>query len=271
MSGPTSAPCDVSILVPSYNSGPHILSALESALAQRDVRLEVLVQDCGSTDETPEILSRLHDPRLKVVTEPDGGQSDALWRALKRARGEYVMWLNADDLLVPGAARALVAVARARQLDVVHGNFEIVDSAGDVIKRYTSAPLDRRRLVRHGTYIFSGALLIRRTLLFSVGGFDSHLHYCMDYDLLLRLTHHQPASGHIQGVVAQFRRQSESKTETVWIPFVKEQIRVERKHGISRLRSIRTVLWWGLYHGLRPIWRSRAWLRLRPRKHLGGD
>ena len=262
--------CDVSVLIPSFNSSPHLAHSVASALAQDGIAIEVLVQDGGSTDGSLDALTALADPRLDWISEPDGGQSDALNRALGRARGDYVIWLNADDLLTPGAGRALLAAARRHGCDVVHGSYEIIDAGGEVIKPYTSAPLERARLIRYGTYIFSGALLIDRRLLLKIGCFDDHLHYCMDYDLLLRIARSGARTGRIADVVAQFRRQPESKSESVWLPFVREHLRVARRHGATRLQIVRSVVFTLTYLALRPLWRSSIWLRIRPRKHLGG-
>lgn len=264
-------PCDVSVLVPSFNSGSHMLDAVNSALAQHGAEIEVLVQDGGSTDGSLDTLASIADPRLTWVSEPDDGQSDALNRALRRASGHFVMWLNADDLLRPGAAAALLAAARRGDLSVVHGNYAIIDAQGDVIKPYTSAPLDRARLLRHGTYIFSGALLIERRLLLKLGAFDARLHYAMDYDLLLRLAGADARAGSIPDFVAAFRRQPQSKSESVWVPFVSEHLRVSRRHGATATRLVRYLVFAVTYIALRPVWRSRLWLRIRPQKHLGGS
>lgn len=267
---PEASRFDVSILVPTYNSGSFIEAAIRSALTQLGAKIEVVVQDGGSTDRTVDVLAGFADPRLHWYTEPDAGQADALNRALQRAMGEFVMWLNADDLLMQGGVVALVRAAREQHLDVVHGNFEIIDQAGSLIKPYTSAPLDRIHLIRHGTYIFSGALLVRRTLLLEVGGFDADLHYCMDYDLLLSLAEKRVAAGNIPQAVAQFRRQPDSKTESGWLPVLREWLAVGRRHGATRTDGIRTAVVFGAYNLLKPLWRSRAWLSVRPHKHLGG-
>lgn len=263
-------PVDVSILVPSYNSYPYIVSAIESALTQDGVALEVLVQDGGSTDRTLEVLRAFVDSRVRYAVERDEGQSDALNRALDRATGEFVMWLNADDLLAVDAVEELLHVVRASKLDVVHGDFEIVDVDGEVIKRYTSAPLEHARLMRYGTYIFSGAMLIRRELLLEIGGFNKSLHYCMDYDLMLRLAQKHCPAGRLPRVVAQFRRQPTSKSETAWLPFLREWLTIGRRHGASRIDSALTAARFTAYKALARLWRSRAWVRVRPHKHLGG-
>jgi len=260
----------VSVLVPSFNSGPYVEEAIRSALDQPGADVEVIVQDGGSTDGSLEAIGEFVDSRLLVVSEPDGGQSDALNRALRRASGEFVIWLNADDLLAPGSLVALLQEARNSNLDVVHGNYEIIDLEGSLIKGYTSAPLERGRLIRYGTYIFSGAILIRRTLLIVLGGFSADLHYCMDYELLLRLASSSNPKGSIPEVVAKFRRQPSSKSESSWLPFLRESVIVSRRHGITRLDTARKAVFSLAYIMLRPVWRSSYWLRIRPSKHLGG-
>lgn len=267
---------DVSVLVPSYNSSPYIVAAIHSALAQEGAEIEVLVQDAGSTDGSLESLIALADPRLRCTSEPDDGQSDALNRALQRASGEFVMWLNADDLLVEGAVATLLCAARDRSLDVVHGAHDIIDTNGVIVKSYSSAPLERERLMRHGAYIFSGTLLIRRRLLLDVGGFDADLHYCMDYDLLLRLAEAHRSAGSVLRVVAQFRRQPSSKSESwlksgsTWLPFLRERLAVKRRYGATVAQNLTTVVLYVALKALGPIRRSQPWVRMRPHKHLGG-
>jgi glycosyltransferase involved in cell wall biosynthesis len=263
--------CEVSVLIPSFNSGLYLRQAITSALAQQAVSIEVIVQDGGSTDNTLDVLTAIDDARLTWMSEPDDGQSDALNRALRRANGEFVIWLNADDVLAPDAAAVLLAAARHRGAEVVHGNYRIIDERGDVIKSYTSAPLEQARLLCHGVYVFSGALLIQRQLLLRIGAFDSDLHYAMDYDLLLRLARAAPQADNIPEIVAGFRRQPSAKSEAVWIPFVREHLQVSRRHGATTSRRIRYVVFVVTYIALRPLWRSRLWLRIRPAKHLGGS
>ena len=262
---------EVSVLIPSFNSGLYIGEAINSALAQQGVSIEVIVQDGGSTDNTLDVLTAIDDPRLSWVSQPDDGQSDALNRALRRATGEFVIWLNADDLLGADAAAALLATARRHGVEVVHGNYAIIDERGDVIKPYTSARLEQARLLRHGVYVFSGALLIERHLLLRIGAFDPDLHYAMDYDLLLRLARAVPRADNIPDIVAGFRRQPGAKSEAVWVPFVREHLRVSRRYGATVSRRIRYLVFVVAYIALRPLWRSRLWLRIRPAKHLGGS
>jgi glycosyltransferase involved in cell wall biosynthesis len=263
----------VSVLVPSYNSGDFLAPALRSALDQDGVEVEVLVQDGGSSDGSLNGASgELADARVHLSVEPDSGQADALNRALNRATGTWIAWLNADDLLEPGGLRALLEAA-PEDAEAVYGDFRTLDTSGRTLKRYTSGPLAVERLLRHGHYVFSGALLVRRDVLERLGGFREELHYCMDYDLLLRIAAHA-RSYHVSHVVAGYREQPASKTSTASFGFLREHVRVAREHGGFRrgraLATTRAILGHSAYAATRPLWQTDLWRRLRPAVHRGG-
>ena len=86
-----------SLAMPTRNMASHIGAAATSILSQADVDVELLVQDACSTDTTSDVLAAIGDERLTIVREPDQGQPDAINRALSRATGEILGWLNADD------------------------------------------------------------------------------------------------------------------------------------------------------------------------------
>src|SRR5258705_278577 len=112
-----------SILVPSFNAAPFVERAMRSALSQMGPDDELLVQDAGSTDGTLDILRRLEneDSRLKLVVESDRGQSDALNLALARAKPSWVVWLNSDDVVLPGGLDAVRdAIVSHPDADVIY-------------------------------------------------------------------------------------------------------------------------------------------------------
>jgi glycosyltransferase involved in cell wall biosynthesis len=262
----------VSVVVPSLNSGRFIGAALDSALAQEGATLEVLIQDGGSTDGTlAAVRARAGDPRLRLASEPDLGQADALNRAIAAARGQWVMWLNADDLLAPGALAAL-APALAGPHEVVFGDFHLVDERGAVVKRYTSAPaLDRRRLLTHGCYVFSGSLAVRRRLYERLGAYDASLSFCMDYEFLLRVAPHVSAR-HCGRELSLFRHQPDSKTSREALGFFLESAAVRRRYGGFSgrllLPTARRQAGEDVYLLTRRLWQSRAWRRVEPRRGL---
>ena len=91
------------VVIPAWNAGPYIGSTLLSLARQDFPSLEVIVMDGGSTDGTVEIARTFPGLSIEVISEPDRGQLDALQKGLRRARGDIVYWLNADDILMPGS------------------------------------------------------------------------------------------------------------------------------------------------------------------------
>src|SRR5882757_7587254 len=98
----------VSILIPCHNGGAYLRATLESALNQTHPQCEVIVVDDGSTDDSLAI-ARDFEPRIKVLTGPQKGASAARDRATEEARGEWLQYLDADDLLLPHAVASRVA------------------------------------------------------------------------------------------------------------------------------------------------------------------
>ena len=95
---------DVSVLTPSYGYGRFIADGIESVIRQRGVHPQHIVQDAGSDDETLDVLRSFGD-RVEWASEHDQGQSDGLNKALSKATGEWVAWLNADEYYLPDGLR----------------------------------------------------------------------------------------------------------------------------------------------------------------------
>lgn len=102
----------VSILIPAYNSERWIAQSIESALAQTWPRKEIIIVDDGSRDNTLGVSRRYQSSSVQVLTQPNGGASAARNTALRSAQGDYIQWLDADDLLHPEKIAA--------QLEAIH-------------------------------------------------------------------------------------------------------------------------------------------------------
>lgn len=127
---------DLTVIVPAYNAEKYLADCLDSVLEQRTRHsVRVVVVDDGSTDRTPRLLEAYsRRPDVTVITQRNGGFSAARNAALARLRGRYVMFLDADDRLLPGAVDALMDKALALDADIVEGGFERFDDGGRVWK-----------------------------------------------------------------------------------------------------------------------------------------
>ena len=101
----------VSIVTPSLNQGRFIEDTIRSVLGQDYPRIEYLVVDGGSTDETLDVLAR-HDRALRWLSRPERGQAAAVNKGLRMATGEILGWLNSDDVYEPSAVSTAVAYLR---------------------------------------------------------------------------------------------------------------------------------------------------------------
>jgi glycosyltransferase involved in cell wall biosynthesis len=102
----------VSILIPAYNSEEWIASTLQSAIAQTWPRKEIIVVDDGSNDRTAEVAHRFSSNEVTVVTKENGGAAAARNHALGLSQGDYIQWLDADDLLAPDKIEKQLAALR---------------------------------------------------------------------------------------------------------------------------------------------------------------
>lgn len=223
-----------SILVPSYNPGPFFRTAIESALDQLGDGDEVLIQDACSTDGTVDAIREFEqrDERVRAVIEKDRGQSDALNRALKRSNGDWALWLNSDDVLLPGALDALRAeIAKSPTVDIVTGDHQILRVGGDSVDTYRGHELSRVYLLKTGCASFSGSIAVRTEILRQLGGFREDLHCTMDYELQFRLAESSRPQAHVNAPIGALRFHEASKTRQLWQDFIKEAFQLRMAYA----------------------------------------
>lgn len=176
----------ISVITPSFNQGGFIGRTLASVASQSYPALEHLVFDGSSTDNTLSIL-REAGPAVRWVSQPDGGQADAVNQGLRAAQGELIAWINSDDVYYPEAfARVARHFAADPSLDVLYGDADHIDQDDRPFERYPTAIWDPA-LLPHVCFICQPALIFRRRVLERVGLLNASLRYCMDYEYWLRL------------------------------------------------------------------------------------
>lgn len=222
----------VSIVTPSYQQAPFLEAAIKSVLDQTYPRIEYILIDGGSTDGSLDLIQRYADELAYWVSEPDQGQTDAINKGFARAGGDYMAWLNADDVLHPQAVAEAVAYLEAHpEAGMVYGDAEYIDAAGRVLGRFPAAQTDYQRLLRGYVHIPQQAAFWRASLWERVGGaLDPDFYFAMDYDLWVRLAkvselHYVPRPW------AQFRLHSASKTLQADILCWPEMLQVHRREG----------------------------------------
>jgi glycosyltransferase involved in cell wall biosynthesis len=182
---PSPAP-SISVVTPSLNQGRFIRATLASVVGQGYPRLEYIVADGGSSDETLDVLADYSDRIDRLESAPDGGPAVAINRELGRAGGQILCWLNSDDILLPGAlahvARFFVAHP---QVDLVYGYRVLIDERGDDIGLWTMPPHTRDAL-RWIDLVPQETAFWRRDLWRRVGGLDQGLEIAFDWDFFRR-------------------------------------------------------------------------------------
>lgn len=180
----------VSVITVCLNSGKYIVQALKSVAEQSQKDLEHIVVDGGSTDDTQIIIQSAakYSPKLRWISAPDNGISDAMNKGLALATGDIIAFLHADDFYVDKDVLKRVAdvFAESPHTEWLSGGMFFVNDAGQSLKFFSPRRWSYQRLLR-GNILFHPATFVRSQALRSVGGFDNRLRYTMDYDLWLRL------------------------------------------------------------------------------------
>jgi glycosyltransferase involved in cell wall biosynthesis len=178
----------VSIVTPSYNQGTFIEDTLLSVMNQDYPNIEHLVIDGGSSDNTIEILKKWEDKyNLRWLSEPDEGQSDAVNKGFKLAKGEIVGWLNSDDVYFDTKVISQVVgkFEELKHVDVIYGNLAVIDKNGSILKLCRTFNWDYKRLLRICFFGQPATFFRRRVVL--ENQLDKNLHLAMDYEFWLRL------------------------------------------------------------------------------------
>lgn len=188
------------------NAEKHLSEALDSVLSQTPPGgYELVVVDGGSTDGTLEVL-RAYEARfggrLRWQSEPDEGLYDAMNKALESARGEYVVYIGADDRLSDGALARVAQVVSADAPDIVCGStlvFSTTDSWIERTRPTHGRGLPRRAPSRHQS------IYVRRARLVQAGGFRTSFRIAADYDLYVRLRALGASEAMVADVLSEFR------------------------------------------------------------------
>jgi len=183
----------ISLVTPCFQAARFIRETIESVLAQQGAEVEYGIADGASSDGTVEII-RPYEARLAWwFSEPDRGQTDALNKAFARTTGDVLSFLNADDVLLPGALACVAAAFQENPaLDIVYGGVEWIDAEGRPRGVHAGAiaslgeVLDVQRVWWAGRQWVQPEVFFRRSLWERVGLFDTRYDLAFDYDFWVR-------------------------------------------------------------------------------------
>jgi glycosyltransferase involved in cell wall biosynthesis len=182
----------VSVAMTVFNGERYLRRAVESVLTQDGVDLELVIVNDGSTDSTAAVLDSIEDGRVAVVHAPRIGRARSLNLAFATCRAELVTFVDADDLLLPGALRTTVAYLQGQQnIDVVGSAWLTLIDETDEILRHRRVPVSEDEidgiLRRHRMPFYWIGAAIRADTICRVGGFDERLIRGIDLDLFQRI------------------------------------------------------------------------------------
>jgi glycosyltransferase involved in cell wall biosynthesis len=177
----------VSIVTPSYNQAQFLEQTIQSVIGQNYPHLEYLVVDGASTDGSQEIIQKYSHRIDWWVSEADQGQAEAINKGLLRAKGDFVAWLNSDDIYLPEAiSRAVSTFIQHPSAGLVYGDVLAIDENSQSTNQLR---YDNWSLVDLMSFRVIGqpSVFMRRSVLEQAGFLDASYHYLLDHQLWLRM------------------------------------------------------------------------------------
>jgi glycosyltransferase involved in cell wall biosynthesis len=263
----------VSVIIPCYNQGHYLNEAIESVLRQTYPHFEIVVVDDGSTDNTAEVASRY--PQVKLLRQENHGRP-AVGRnnGFRQSSGDYIVFLDADDHLLPEALETGLSYLEAHaEYAFVSGHCRAIGPDGSPlpVQQWPCVEKDNYVELLHRNYIWTpGTVMFRRSVFETTGGFNISMSMkgAEDYDLYLRIARESPVYCHDKAVV-EYREHGSSlssnaatmlkSTLTVhraqW-PYVKGNEKYERAYREGREK-------WKEFYGGHLVERVRKQVRAR--------
>ena len=224
----------VTVVIPCYNQAHFLGEAIESVLSQTYPNLEIIVVDDGSTDNTAEVGER-YGNRVRVVRQENQGLSGARNSGFKEAQGEYMVFLDADDRLLPGAlATGLRHLDAHTECAFVSGYCKVMAADGSPIGEWRHHPADDDpyiALLKKCYIPAHSAVMYRQGVFASVGGFDTSLEACEDYDHYLRVARKFPIHHHGVPIVECRRHEANmTRKSALMLRETLKVLRSQREH-----------------------------------------
>jgi len=225
----------ISIITPSYQQGKFIERTINSILNQDYPNLEYIVQDGGSTDETTTILRNHNEQLSSWQSQSDNGQAHAINLGFKRTSGDIMMWLNSDDLLMPGALHYVAEYFDCHpEVDVVYSHRILIDEQDNDIGRWI-LPRHNNEVLSWADFIPQETLFWRREIWNRIGGhLDESYKFAVDWDLLIRFREAGAVFKRLPCFLGAFRVHENQKTSLVLDELGADEMKRIRKRCLGK-------------------------------------
>lgn len=196
----------ISIITATYNAESCLENLIKSIIYQKTSEVELIIIDGGSNDRTIEIVKKYESNISYWISEPDQGIYDAWNKGVKAAQGEFIMFLGADDMLLPGALNAYLSF-----LDKKGSNFDIISSKLDYVNdrgvhiRFVGEPWNWNKFKLNRMSFAHPGMLHNSRMLIKYGPFDNSFKICGDFEFLIR-THGNIVTGYIDFVTIKMQQ-----------------------------------------------------------------
>lgn len=265
----------ISVIIPCYNQAHFLRESIESVLEQDYPNVETIVIDDGSPDNTYEVVDRYTG--VRYIRQTNQGLSGALNTGIRESSGDYLVFLDADDRLVPGAlAAGFDCLQTHPECAFVSGHHRHIKADGSLLGEFPAQKIadDHYFTLLHGNYIgMHATVMYRRSALTKSGQFNSSLKACEDYEMFLRITRISPVYRYDQ-IVAEYRQHDSnmSRDSSRMLKSALAALKLQWKYVENKpeyRRAFKTgIRWWRSYFRTELLGRiknnikDRHWLSL---------
>ena len=203
---------DISIIITSYNYDDYICECIESCLLQKNTSLEfeVIVIDDGSTDQTPNILSEFSNPILKIYRIKNSGVESAANFGFERAQGDYVVRVDADDVLCPNFLSDMSGYLE-EDIGFFYPDYYVINDKSEILDTVNLPEFDINEIYGRGDFLATGTIY-NMGVLRKQGGYSEKIRNCglENYELIIKLIKSGYKGKHVPGYLFKYRRHGEN-------------------------------------------------------------
>jgi len=209
----------ISVIIPSFNQADFIEETILSVIDQNYKNIELIIIDGGSSDGSLEIIEKYQKYIAFWVSEPDHGQSHAINKGLRVAKGEWVCWQNSDDVFI-GEAFSFIAdcISRKPNSNFIIGNIYLIDKQSKILTSLKYVKPTYLSLLSEGMVLTNQAAFWRKDIHKKIGYLAEDLHFGFDYEWFLRILKEYKAE-HFNKIIGALRLYEETKTSTSPLKF----------------------------------------------------